>query len=123
MSNSTLLSINEINFSDYASRGIRQSLEIEDNGELERDCNGTLHDLTLPSHRKYTTTIECTDHEAPPLNGIYKGSTITVVCLPNLGVSDATDGTLTMTMMVTGWRTQFDEWEADVAWSLTAREI
>ena len=38
--------------------------------------------------------------------------------IPNLGVSDATDGTLTLSMLVDTWRTEADEWGAMTDWSI-----
>lgn len=122
-SNSTLLSIDGIEFSDYASRGISMTLELVDSGDLRRDVNGTLRNLTLEQFRKYRISIQCTEHEAPELTGIWKGSEITVTCIPGLGVENTTDETLVLDMMVETFQTERDELEADTAWSLTAVEI
>jgi hypothetical protein len=120
---STLLSIDGIDFSDYASRGITMSLQPVDAGALEVDVNGNLVDMTLPQFRKYEATVECTDHEAPDFTDIWRGTVVEVVCIPQLGPSDSTDGTLTMSMMVDTWNTGRDEWQSEVAWSLHLRQI
>lgn len=120
----TLLSINGIDFSDWSTRALTMTLAPIGSGDLRRDVNGTLRDLTLSQFQKYRTTIKCTDQEAPTLDGVWKGTTITVTCIPEIGVgSDNTDGVLTMFMMVDEWETSRDEYEAETAWSLSAIEI
>ena len=120
----TLLSINGINFSDWATRGITMTLAPIGSGDLRRDVNGTLRDLTLAQFRKYKTSIKCSDQEAPTFDTIWKGSVIEVTCIPELGVGgDDTDGVLTMFMMVEDWEVSRDEYECECGWSLSALEI
>lgn len=118
-----LFSIDGIDFSEYSTRGITMTLAPIDSGELRRDVNGTLHNLALEQFQKYRITVACTDHEAPELTGIFRGSEIVVTCLTELGVANNTDGTLTMNMMVEDFQTSREEYEAETAWSLTAAEI
>lgn len=119
---STLLSIDGIDFSDWAVRGITMTLSLVASGALRRDVNGNLVDMTLPQFRKYGISIACSDHDAPQLTGIWRGSEITVTCIPGLGVESNTDGTLTLEMMVDSFEVQRDELEAQSGWSLTALE-
>lgn len=117
---STLLSIDGIDFSDYASRGITMTLQPIASGSLEYDVNGNLVDMTLPAFRKYGIGIECEDQEAPELTGIFKGTDITVNCIPGLGVENSTDGILIMEMMVDDFTVRLDEWGAKIGWNLSA---
>lgn len=121
--NSTLLSIDGIDFSEWAVRGITMTLSPIATGSLRRDVNGNLVDMTLPQFRKYGIAIACSDHEAPELTGIWRGSIIDVTCIPGLGVENNTDGTLTMQMMVDSFEVQRDEWGAQGNWQLTALQV
>lgn len=124
MSDYTLLSIDGITFPDAAVRGISVTLRLDANGSLERDVNGTLVDLTLTGFQKYSASVSCTDQEAPALTGIYKGSgPHTVTLIPNLGVSNMTDGTLVLSMMVDELEVSDHEWDATVDWSLELVEV
>jgi hypothetical protein len=119
----TLLSIDNIDFSQYAVRGITMTLTpIDQAAALARDCRGMLVDISLAQFRQYKVTIECTDHEAPQLTGIWPGQDVTIVCIPGLGVPDTTDGQLTILAKVTAWNTSRDEWAAEVAWQLEAEQ-
>src|SRR5580765_7747076 len=119
----TLLSIDAIDFSQWAVRGITMTLEpIEQATALARDCRGILADISLAQFRMYKVTIECTDHEAPELTGIWPGQDVTIVCIPGLGVPNSTDGQMTILAKVTRWSTSREEWMAETAWSLEAEQ-
>lgn len=119
----TLLSINDIDFSPYAVRGITMTLEpIGQAAALARDCRGVLVDISVPQFRQYRISIECTDHEAPELTDVWPGMEVTITCVPGLGVANTTGDVLTIPAMVTGWNTSRDEWAAEVAWQLTAEQ-
>jgi len=119
----TLLSIDAIDFSQWAVRGITMTLEpIEQAAALARDCRGILADISLAQFRQYKVTISCTDHEAPQLTGIWPGQDITIVCITGLGVPDDMEEQLTILAKVTAWSTSRDEWPAETAWSLEAEQ-
>ena len=119
----TLLSIDAIDFSQWAVRGITMTLEpIDQAAALARDCRGILADISLAQFRMYKVTIECTDHEAPELTGIWPGQDVTIVCIPGLGVPNSTDGQMTILAKVTRWSTSREEWNAETAWSLEAEQ-
>jgi hypothetical protein len=119
----TLLSIDNIDFSQWAVRGISMTLTpIDQAANVARDCRGMLADISLAQFRQYKVTISCTDHEAPQLTGIWPGQDVTIVCIPGLGVPDDTTGQLTILAKVTAWNTERDEWAAEVAWSLEAEQ-
>lgn len=119
----TLMSIDGIDFEDWAVRGIKMSLQPIDNGELVRDCNGNLRDITIDSHRKYAISISCTDQDAPILTNVWRGKQIELSCIPGLGVDNNTGGTLTINALVTGWTTNRDEYGASTDWQLDAEQI
>lgn len=123
MEGSTLLSIDGIELSEWATRGISMTLRPL-GGELARDVNGNLVDLTLDEHRKYAASVRCTDHEAPVLTNVWPGKQLVVELIPGLGVTnDTAEERLTLTMMVTSWETNRDEPEADTAWSIDLEEV
>jgi hypothetical protein len=119
----TLLAIDDIDFSQYAVRGITMTLApIEQAAALARDCRGALADISLAQFRQYKVTITCTDHEVPELTGIWPGQDITITCIPGLGAANTTGDVLIILAKVTTWNTSRDEWAAEVAWQLEAEQ-
>jgi hypothetical protein len=120
----TLLAIDDIDFSQYAVRGITMTLEpIEQAANVARDCRGFLADISLAQFRQYRVSIECTDHEAPELAGVWPGQDITITCIPGLGGGSGVDGeVLTILAKVTSWNTSREEWAAEIAWQLEAEQ-
>lgn len=120
----TLVAIDGITIPDAAARGITVTLQPEENGALERDVNGGLHDVTITGFQKYRASIACSDQEAPLLDGIFRGSgPYTVTLIPNLGVAGNSDGTLTLTMMVDSWQSAAHEWDAATDWQVDLIEV
>jgi hypothetical protein len=124
MSDSTLLAIDGIDFSDYAARGITMTLTpITQATNLARDCRGALVDISVAQFRQYKVTITCTDNEAPALTGIWPGTDITITCIPGLGAAnDTDDDVLTILAKVTEWDTSKDEWAAEIVWKIEAEQ-
>jgi hypothetical protein len=120
----TLLTIDDIDFSSYAVRGITMTLTpIDQAKSLARDCRGELADISVAQFRQYKVSITCTDHEAPVLTDIWPGQDVTITCIPGLGVSNTTgEDVLTILAKVTAWDTSRDEWSAEVAWRLDAEQ-
>lgn len=120
----TLLAIDDIDFSQYAVRGITMTLEpIDQAASLARDCRGFLADISLAQFRQYKVSISCTDHEAPILADVWPGQDITITCIPGLGGGSGVDGeVLTILAKVTAWNTSRDEWAAEIAWQLEAEQ-
>jgi len=119
----TLLAIDDIDFSDYAVRGITMTLTpIDQAANVARDCRGFLADISVAQFRQYKVTISCTDHEAPELTDVWPGQDITITCIPGLGAANTTGDVLTILAKVTAWNTSRDEWAAEVAWSLEAEQ-
>ena len=120
----TLLTIDDIDFSSYAVRGITMTLApIDQAKNLARDCRGGLADISVAQFRQYKVSITCTDHEAPVLTDVWPGQDVTITCIPGLGVSNTTgEDVLTILAKVTAWNTSRDEWAAEVAWTLEAEQ-
>lgn len=139
----TLLVLSSLGMPLYAARGLTQTLEpIDAAFDLRRDINGALVDISSSIFRKYKSTITCKDFNAPPLDGLYIGQSVTVDCVAELCYatsggsaartpvtnSSRTLGDYTfyrpqLSMYVTGFSTSTDEWNADVAWQLDLEEV
>jgi hypothetical protein len=122
MTSATLISIDDIDFSEYASRGVTQTLEpIEAAKQMRRTINGELLDISAPQFRKFKSTVTCSDQEAPSLSDVWPGKTVSVVCLPDM--HDTTGSALSLTMRVMNWNTKRDEWGAEVSWQIDLEEV
>lgn len=113
---------------DYAARGLTMSLaQIDAAKRTRRTINGVLKHVSRAQFFKYQVTLQCADFESPPFISVPAGTIVTVVCLPELGThGEDTAGdpvVLTLTMMVTDWQPQREEWEAMTAWSLVLVEV
>ena len=119
----TLLAIDNIDFSDYAVRGITMTLEpIEQAKNVARDCRGDLVDISIEQFRQHKVSITCTDHEAPELTDVWPGQDVTITCIGGLGAGNQSDGQLIILAKVTTWNCSRDEWAAEVAWQLEAEQ-
>jgi hypothetical protein len=119
----TLLAIDNIDFSQYAVRGITMTLApIDQAAALARDCRGALADISVAQFRQYKTTITCTDHEAPQLTDVWPGMDITITCIPGLGAANSAGDVMIILCKVTSWNSSRDEWAAEVAWQLEAEQ-
>lgn len=121
----TLLSIDGLDFSDYAVRGITCTLRPDQAGSLERDWTGELVDMTIEQFRKYLVSVSCTDIEGPPFSDVWKGSGPYTVRLLQymLGDVPSTDNILTLSMLVDDWNVSRDEWGAETGWQIDFREV
>lgn len=141
------LSFLELAIPPYALRGISQTLEpIDQAGKLKRTINAVLRDVSSPDFRKYQSSIRCTDQQSPGLGKLWPGMPLTMYCAAELsfeGSTDDSDGPFErpavpdsvreesgftfyrpiLSVRVTGWQTQFAEWEAEVAWQLDVEEV
>lgn len=138
----TLLVLTELGIPLYAARGLTQTLEpIQAAANLRRTVNGSLIDLSYSQFRKYASTISCTDQRVPALDGVWPGQELTVSCVAELAYADGAspqresvsgserqeDGFTfyrpILTMLVTRFHQQIDEWGAAVGWELDLEEI
>jgi hypothetical protein len=119
----TLLAIDDIDFSQYAVRGLTMTLTpIDQAKNVARDCRGALADISVAQFRQFKVSITCTDHEAPELTDVWPGQDVTITCIPGLGAANGTGDVLTILAKVTAWDTSRDEWAAEVAWRLDAEQ-
>lgn len=140
----TLLSISSLGTMLYQARGLTQSLQVISNAaHMERTINGTLIDLSAPQFRKYLTRIAASDVDAPPLDNVWPGMTVTIHCAASLcyptgnpgsparaevSGSSWTQGAMTfyrpvLVMLVKSVEQHFNEWKAQNGWTLEAEEV
>ena len=140
----TLLVISGLGNFQYQARGLTQTLQlIPEATDNERTVNGKLIDVSNPVFRKYKSKITCTDVDAPPLDGLWPGMTVTVDCACGLSYrtgnpgspgrfevsgSSYTQGSFTfyrpvLEMLVTTFSENFEEWKGDLGWVLELEEI
>jgi hypothetical protein len=121
--------------------------------QTRRTVNGTLHDVSDPIFRKYESTITGEDQEPPAVEGIWPGMQLVVDCIVEIAVlgvfEDVTDGTSEedvvfdkphvpgsvrndgtftyyrprLTMLITGFEVERDEWDATVGWAMQLEEV
>lgn len=140
----TLLTISGFGTLLYQARGLTQSLDIiKEANQQERTINGALTDISNPVFRKYASKISCKDINAPPLDNVWPGMTVTVgctawLCYPTgrsgspgreeVGGSSFALGAFTfyrpvLTMLVGSFHENFEEWNADFIWELDLEEV
>ena len=142
-SESTLLKISGVGLSPYAARGLTQTLNpIDQSKDLRRTINGELVDFSVEQFRKYASAISGNDQMPPGIAGIWPGRDVQVECIaelyyvtvggsaerPVVAGSERTEGPYTyyrpvLNMRVVDFNQSFDEWDAQVNWSLTLEEI
>jgi hypothetical protein len=138
----TLLVLSSNGVPLYSARGLDQTLDpIKAVAAPRRTINGVLVDLAVDKFKKYETQISCTDVEAPALDGVFQGMTLTIDCVSELvyktagGIpsrtvvpgSERVVGSYTiyrprLNMMVTGVQQSINEYGRIVKWTLTAEE-
>jgi hypothetical protein len=142
MNDSTLLVINGVDISPYASRGLQQTLDpIGAAANLRRTINGALMDLAYPQFRKYRSVISGNDQKPPGVNGRWQGLAVVVDCISELSYLTATgapdrpvvpgsshiDGEFTfyrprLNMRIVNFQQNTDEWGAQCNWSMELEE-
>lgn len=81
MTDETILKIGDLIFPVGAARGISQTIQPIDNGDVRRTVNGSLLDLTRIQNRKFESQIRLQDQATPTLAGVWKGSTHIIECI------------------------------------------
>jgi hypothetical protein len=139
---STLLKISGVGMSPYAARGLTQTLTvINETPDMRRTINGELVDFSYEQFRKYSSTISGNDQQPPGVGGIWPGMQVDVECIAELcfvtaegaaertvvGGSSRVEGIYTfyrpvLVMLITGFDQSFDEYSAQVQWSLKLEE-
>lgn len=126
----------------YSARGLDQTLQPIDAAHVtRRTINGTLVDLSVDRFHKYQSKISCSDIEAPALDGVFPGLSLTVDCVAELVF--ATGGTPSRTviagsartvggftiyrprldMMVVSFNQSISEYARTVQWELDLEEV
>ena len=142
----TLLTISGMGHMLYQARGLTQTLQVIPAATSQgRTINGTLIDLSVAQFRKYTSKISCSDVNAPALDNLWPGMTVTVDCAcslcyaagnpgsparPEVSGSSYADGSPAfiyyrpiLDMMIKDISFHFDEWKAVVGWEMDLEEI
>lgn len=139
----TLLVLAGMGVPPYSARGLSQDLvPIAAAASMRRTVNGALIDLSAPQFRLYSSTISGADQQPPALDGIWPGLVLTVDCIPELAYLTHTDSPTRpvvegseredagftfyrprLTMRVTGFKQETDEWGAAVKWSIALEEV
>ena len=141
----TILTISSFGNMLYQARGLTQTLTVIGAAtQQERTINGTLVDVSAAQFRKYASTINVpNDTNAPPLDGVWPGMTVTVQCALSMAFVTGAPGhpqctpvsgstynengytfyRPQFTMMVKTVETQFDEWKNIVGWKLELEEV
>lgn len=141
---STLLVMDGVGISPYSARGLSQTLApIDASVHIERTINGALIDFGYEPMRKYKSTIKGSDQRPPILDGIWPGTTVVIECIATLGNLDYLpfgrepvdygdalvyeSGCVfyrpRLTMLVTGFDSDEDEYGATVGWQMTFEEV
>jgi hypothetical protein len=152
MPDSTILRLVGMGIPPYSARGIQESLSpIGESIQLRRTINGALDDVSDPLFRKYQVSWSATDMDPPAIEGVWSGLQLVVDCITELAVlgtfeADSEGGSEPgfdrmvvpgsvrhadgftfyrprLTMRVTGFSIDRGEWEASVAWQLSAEEV
>lgn len=137
----TLLVLSGMGVAPYSARGLTQTLQpIAQAAQQRRTVNGALVDVSASQFQKYRSTITCTDQASPALEGVWPGAELVVDCVAELGYETMTgaparevvasreaDGFTfyrpRLTMLVTDFSVQTDEWGASVGWTLGLEEV
>lgn len=137
----TLLTISGLGGFLYQARGLSQTISpIRQSQQLARTVNAKLIDMSAPQFQMYASKITCNDVNAPPFDGIWPGTLVTVHCAaslcypvggtagrPEVSGSSYTEGHMTfyrpvLQMRVVNFNFTFDEWQAKNGWELELEE-
>lgn len=141
----TVLELTGVGVVPYSTRAATQTLEPIQQAfaNVYRDVNGTLRNVGAEQFQKYKSTISCTDQRPFAADGVWPGKLVTVSCIATLAYEDVTDAMPQRTavagsevsesgwvvyrpqlsMMVTGFSIQTDEWGAEVSWRMDLEEV
>ena len=128
----------------YSARQLHQTLvpieAVRGGGVLRRNVNGGLVDISPHQMRKYRSDISGSDQAPPAIDGIWPGMIVTVNCVAELAFPNGTvpqrpvvPGTQRvednytyycpqLTMMISDFSVDKDEWGAITGWRLALEE-
>lgn len=136
----------------YSARGIAESLEpISESEQLRRTINGSLKDLSDPTHRKYGLSLSATDVDPPAVEGVWPGLQVVVDVVTEMallgefevdseggsepafdrpvvpGSARTADGFTfyrpRLTMRIRRFNVNRDEWGAVTSWTMQLEEV
>lgn len=141
----TVLELTGVGVVPYSTRAATQTLEPIQQAfaNVYRDVNGTLRNAGGEQFQKYKSTISCTDQRPVALDGVWIGKVVTVSCVAHLSYPTSSGSMLQrsvvsgssfeegdwtfyrpqLTMMVTAFSTQTDEYGAEVSWTMSLEEV
>lgn len=136
--------IAELTISPYSVRGLTERIELDFEPQIVRNWNGDPIDVTPPQFKKYRVTVQVSDMDSPPLDGVFTGMTLTIDCVTEFCYETAsaggsrtavsgserfdTDNNLTfyrpqLDVMVESYTIDTDEAGAVVGWTLVMIEV
>lgn len=137
----TLLTLTGIGVSPYATRGLDMEIQpLEQAGQIFRNVNGGMVDLTDPIFKLYRVTISCTDRRAPPFGGLWPGQLVTLESpiemanatltsdRPIVSGSDNVEQGIgffrpVLYCFVTAFTQSANEYSSEVSWTLELEEL
>lgn len=144
----TVLELTGMGVVPYSSRKAQQTLEpiAQAGANIKRDVNGGLHVLGGSQFQKYKSTITCTDQRPFASDGVWPGKVVTVSCIAELAYQGASaspertpvaGSTYTegegehqwffyrpqLVMMIRSFRLNYDEYGAEVGWTMELEEV
>ena len=84
MTDETILVLGDLEIPAGAGRGITQTLQFIDNGDVRRTVNGNLRDLTRTENRKFESQVSITDQATPAMSELFKGQILLVEFITKL---------------------------------------
>ncbi len=147
----TLLVLSGVGIPPYSARGLTEQLApIGAAAVLRRTVNAALRDVSDPRFQKYGLSITGNDVDPPAVDMVWPGRQLVVDCITELARAASTDEDTTegpdefgrtvvpgsirieagfvfyrprLTMLVTGWTANSDEWPSITTWTLTLEEV
>ena len=120
MSAVTAIVISGITIPNAAIRAPSVGVRLIENGDLLRDWNGELHDLTFVTHQKREITVSLDSQvRAPAMLGIWRGAQV-FITLPKHVLGDDLVGPIEC--KISDYEVERDEFGARTGWSLTLWE-
>lgn len=143
MTDNTVLRLHGIGVTPYSARGLSQTLKpIAAAGQVLRTVDGTLVDFSATQFRKYESVITGSDQQPPAFDGVWQGLLVTVECIATLAFDHGTGGPgrsevpgsikvanghvfyrPILVMRVIDFDISFDEYQAQIGWTLRLEEI
>lgn len=93
----TKLVISGVGIPPRSAMGVRQTLTPIGSGDIERDVNGGIVNMSRSTHQKYRSVISADSLRAPAFDGLWPGAEVTVDCVAQLSQSGNAAGGLSRT--------------------------